>query len=112
MRVFKGSIGVGRTNLDTQADYDEDANAITLTITNRSGDTVSVTITNTYSGDRTSQLLRAGKSLELQWDVAPAFGWYEFVITVDHDAVFEQRLAGHVENGQNSISDPLMGGLV
>jgi hypothetical protein len=28
------------------------------------------------------------------------------------DAQFEHRLAGHLETGEDSISDPLMGGLV
>ena len=112
MRGFKGSIGLSGANLEIRAAYNEAASAITLTFTNRSGQTVSVTISNTYSGDRTSHLLEAGKSLALSWDVAPTFGWYEFVIGVDHDAVFESRLAGHVENGHDSFSDPLMGGLV
>jgi phospholipase C len=39
-------------------------------------------------------------------------GWYELVITVDGDSHFEYRFAGHLENGDDSISDPLMGGLV
>ena len=38
--------------------------------------------------------------------------WYELVVTVLEDATFEYRLAGHVENNQDSFSDPLMGGLV
>jgi phospholipase C len=31
---------------------------------------------------------------------------------VVEDAAFEYRLAGHIENGKDSFSDPLMGGLV
>jgi len=111
MRGFKGSIGVGGANVETRVAYDEAANAITLTITNRSGDSVSITISNRYAGDRTSQRLNAAESLGLRWDVARTFGWYELVITVDDDGVFEQRFAGHLENGHDSFSDPLMGGL-
>jgi phospholipase C len=33
-------------------------------------------------------------------------------ISVESDSHFEARFAGHMENGQDSISDPLMGGLV
>ncbi len=33
-------------------------------------------------------------------------------MTVDGDSQFTYRAAGHVENGEDSISDPLMGGLV
>jgi hypothetical protein len=33
-------------------------------------------------------------------------------ITVENDPHFDHRLAGHLENGEDSISDPAMGGLV
>jgi phospholipase C len=39
-------------------------------------------------------------------------GWYDLTLTVDGDATFAYHAAGHVENGEDSISDPLMGGLV
>lgn len=39
-------------------------------------------------------------------------GWYECVITVIEDATFEAVLAGHFEDGKDSHSDPLMGGLI
>jgi len=34
------------------------------------------------------------------------------LLTVAGDAGFERRLAGHVEDGNDSASDPGMGGLV
>jgi phospholipase C len=34
------------------------------------------------------------------------------VVTVQGDAYFEYRYAGHVENGKASIGDPGMGGLI
>jgi len=39
-------------------------------------------------------------------------GWYDLAITVEGDTHFEYRVAGHLENGEDSSSDPLMGGLV
>ena len=33
-------------------------------------------------------------------------------IAVEGDGTFEYRFAGHLEDGGDSISDPLMGGLV
>ena len=39
-------------------------------------------------------------------------GWYDLVVTVAEDPTFEYRLAGHVETGRDSMSDPAMGGLV
>jgi phospholipase C len=36
-------------------------------------------------------------------------GWYDLTATVDTDAGFKWQLAGHVESGRASISDPAMG---
>jgi phospholipase C len=57
-------------------------------------------------------VLRPGESDTKSWSLAPMRGWYDLVITVDGDAQFEHRLSGHLENGDDSISDPAMGGLV
>jgi len=40
------------------------------------------------------------------WALAQTFGWFDFAITVDRDAVFEDRFAEHLENEQCSFSDP------
>jgi phospholipase C len=40
------------------------------------------------------------------------FGWYDLIITVNEDPSFKYELAGHVENGKDSFSDPALGGLV
>lgn len=39
-------------------------------------------------------------------------GWYDFKVSVNGDTIFEQHYAGHVETGEDSISDPLMGGVL
>ena len=41
-----------------------------------------------------------------------AIGSLTASITVDGDAQFACHVAGHLENGEDSISDPFMGGLV
>jgi phospholipase C len=51
-------------------------------------------------------LIGVGRSLD------EFFGWYDLIVTVAEDPTFEYRLAGHVETGQDSFSDPAMGGLV
>jgi phospholipase C len=40
------------------------------------------------------------------------FGWYDVVVTVAEDPALQYRLAGHLEDGGDSMSDPGMGGLV
>jgi hypothetical protein len=39
------------------------------------------------------------------------YGWYDLIVTVDEDQTFKYRLAGHAENGEDSFSDPAIGGL-
>ena len=53
-----------------------------------------------------------GDSGAESWWLKRAGGWYDLTLTVDGDAQFAYHAAGHVENGDDSISDPLMGGLV
>lgn len=36
-------------------------------------------------------------------------GWYDLTVTTDTDAGFRWQLAGHVENGRSTTSDPAMG---
>lgn len=39
-------------------------------------------------------------------------GWYDFMITVTGRPNFLKHYAGHVETGEESISDPFMGGMI
>ncbi|MFT3935419.1 MAG: phospholipase C, phosphocholine-specific [Chitinophagaceae bacterium] len=45
-------------------------------------------------------------------DLSKSFGWYDFTVRVKDYKAFEKRYAGHVETGQFSFTDPLMGGMV
>jgi len=38
-----------------------------------------------------------------------SFGWYDVSVEVNTDPNFLRRLAGHVENGRASTSDPAFG---
>jgi len=46
------------------------------------------------------------------WSLGRFGGWYDLTITVAADEAFRCQLAGHVETGADSFSDPLMGTLV
>jgi phospholipase C len=43
---------------------------------------------------------------------ATACALWNLVVTVAEDSTFNYRLAGHVETGKDSFSDPALGGLV
>jgi phospholipase C len=56
------------------------------------------------------QLRLHGRSTQsLYWDLDSTGWWYDFVVTCDADPAFERRLAGRVETGRHSVSDPAMG---
>lgn len=41
-----------------------------------------------------------------------SFGWYDFSVRIEGTDTFEQRYAGHVETGEETFTDPFMGGVV
>jgi phospholipase C len=51
----------------------------------------------------------SGRPRELYWNLNGTGQWYDFVVTCDEDSSFYRRLAGHVETGGPSVSDPGMG---
>lgn len=44
---------------------------------------------------------------------ACALGWrYDFVVTPAYGSTFAAQLAGHLETGNDNITDPTLGGLL
>jgi phospholipase C len=112
-RSFKGGIPPnGRVNLAVRAIYDEDGNGITLVVSNHGSRDIEIEILDKYSGETLEASVGAGESASKKWPLSRTFGWYDFVITADSDPGFETRLAGHVETGNDSISDPAIGGAI
>ena len=114
VRYFKGSIGSSAAILDVQSIcVFEDFGLIGWTITNVGSHNATVNVLDAYSGNRVTRLLQPHeKMFEAGWPLHEYFGWYDLVVTVAQDATFECRLAGHVETGRDSFSDPALGGLV
>jgi phospholipase C len=123
LRAFKGKVRADSSKLLIRASYDEGRLGITLSITNVGLQAVGVRVRDGYGDgrhdgrgdghgdDRWADRLRPGQSTAKYWPLERSRGWYELEITVDGDAAFAARFAGHVENGDDSISDPLMGRL-
>jgi len=111
LRTFKGSVGnKGDANLAVQSAYElRFGPGITLDIHNRGEDATTVHIAESYTKQGLTHTLEPGQSLTWHWPFEASFGWYDLTITVDSDATFERRLAGHVETGNDSVSDPALG---
>jgi phospholipase C len=110
-RAFRGGVDTHSTRLLVRAAYDEARNDIVLSITNQSEHATVLRVADAYSprqGDE-KRRLSVGETHTLRWPLARTRGWYDLLLTVDGDSTYAAQLAGHVENGRPSISDPAMG---
>ncbi|NNC22960.1 phospholipase C, phosphocholine-specific [Salinisphaera sp. USBA-960] len=80
-----------------------------LKLVNRGNSDCTFTVVNTYGPNKTRKhQIGAGHSKSLSFDLRSADGWYDFTITAD-GLQFQRHLAGHIETGYDSISDPALG---
>jgi phospholipase C len=68
-----------------------------------------VKVVSAYDNRTLVDVLPRGKGFEKRWPLKSSFGWYDLSITADGDPSFLQRVAGHLENDRDSISDPAFG---
>jgi phospholipase C len=110
LRALKGSLaGHGKANVVVKTEYDPDHDAITLDIQNMGDRIDNLRIYNAYTGEHTVQFLGAGVTVSRRYHLGASFGWYDLTITADSDRSFQRRVAGHLETGKDSASDPALG---
>ena len=107
-RSFKGRVERDQANLFVKTDCDSDR-GITLEIENRGSEKAKVVVSDAYTRRKVSQHVEPGRALVWHWSLEDSYGWYDLVLGVEGDSSFEQRLAGHVENGKDGMSDPAIG---
>ena len=114
VRYFNGSIGSSAAVLDLVSSYGSESywGTIDWQITNVGNDQAEVSVLDAYTGKVSTQLLQPQGTFEGELLLYQFYGWYDFIVTVASDPTFQYRLAGHVETGKGSFSDPAMGGLV
>ncbi len=113
VRYFRGSLGSGAAALKILSQYGQEGFAsIGWSITNVGGAEAAVNILDAYTGNVITQVLNVGENFEDALSLQQFYGWYDLIVTVAGDPTFSYRLAGHVETGRDSFSDPALGGLV
>jgi phospholipase C len=111
LRSFTGSSGGAA--LKVRSSYEtEGPGSIELEITNVSAHKTAVTVLDAYTGNSINQFLNPHDDFEKELSLGQFHGWYDLIVTVAGDPTFKYRLAGHVETGRDSFSDPALGGLV
>jgi phospholipase C len=113
IRNFKGGPGSTAAALDVRSTYNTaDLGSVGWSITNIATTNATVSVFDAYSGNVTTRLLRPRETFADEWSLNEFLGWYDLIVTVAQDPSFNYRIAGHVENGRDSFSDPALGGLV
>jgi phospholipase C len=112
LRTFAGSVAARSANLTVQADYDKGSEGIALEIHNHSSSAERVKIVDAYSGKTTTHQLQPHSSFTLYSQLRKSFGWYDFTVQVDSDASFQRQIAGHLETGRDSVTDPAIAAAV
>ncbi|HVZ87217.1 MAG TPA: phospholipase C, phosphocholine-specific [Polyangia bacterium] len=111
LRAFKGSLANhDKANVVTHVQYHPAENAVTLELHNLGARLNNLRIHNAYSHERTVHLVETGETLAVRVELDHSFGWYDLTLEADSDASFRQQIAGHLETGADSVSDPQLGG--
>ncbi len=96
---------------EVRALHDGHSGLVRLTLANSGPRTVRLTVRDGYGHEAPAVVtLRPGAWLTRSADPRRSGGWYDLTVTADGDPAFLRRLAGHVETGAPSVSDPALGG--
>jgi phospholipase C len=103
LRTCKGSSDDG---LESALDYDPAGNSVQLRLRNNGTSSREILVHDTYTGKTATLALAGGQDWQQQYPLTATSGWYDFIIETKDDSAFRQQLAGHLETGKDSMSDP------
>ncbi|HXC54425.1 MAG TPA: phospholipase C, phosphocholine-specific [Rhizomicrobium sp.] len=95
--------------LTAAARHDAAAQQLVVSLRNDSHAAATFTVEDAYSGRSVSYTLAAGTGAEHRQGLAQSDHWYDLTLRKTGDAGLVRQLAGHVETGAVSWSDPLIG---
>jgi phospholipase C len=110
LRGFEGSLGSGEAELALRTLYVPDRGDVVVEIENRGRRLEKVRVVDAYTREHASRFLDPGETYVYRASLEASFGWYDLTVTVDSDARFRRRLAGHLETGRDGVTDPAIGG--
>ena len=107
-RSYQGSHISMAVTIESSIAYDIAKGGVTITALNSGIAACELQIMNVYSAETVTRQLTRGTKFEHFFALDKSFGWYDFVLSAAGDSTFRQQLAGHLETGRDSISDPAM----
>jgi phospholipase C len=106
LRQFRGG---ARADVEVSHGYDAADETLRVVIRNNGAAPLTVRASNAYvSGEARVLPLAPGGQITDSWRIADADHWYDISVTLAEDAGFARRLAGHIETGRPSRSDPAL----
>jgi phospholipase C len=108
-RVFAGSFGAAAANLRAQVTYDIPNQGLHLEVTNHGNVPTQVSLFDYYTQQTTERSLGPKQSFTEFWSLVKSHGWYDITIGTNTDSTLQKRLAGHLETGEDSVTDPAFG---
>jgi len=113
VRYFNGRIGTGAAVLEIDSSYGSEGGRATIQwkISNDAADQAEVSVLDAYTGNVSTRSLHPHATFVDKFVLDQFHGWYDLIVTVAGDPTFKYRIAGHVETGEDSFSDPALGGL-
>ena len=105
LRRFTGGSAGG--NQEVTASYDVTKGNLFLDLVNSAHTACTFTVVdNSYGEPPRTFEVAAGMTSRQDWCLSGSHGWYDITVTCSADPAFLRRLAGHVETGWPSRSDP------
>jgi len=107
LRHWQGSAKSASVMPETKITYNPSGNSVQLTMTNAGTSSCTMTVTNGYnSEDVRIYTVKAGGSVSDTWNLGSNANWYDLKATVSGLSNWSRRLAGHMENGLSSTTEP------
>jgi phospholipase C len=101
-----GGIAATSANIESTLAYNVASGLVVLTVRNAGAAACALHIVETYAQGTANEELKPGAIYQRSFPVDKFYGWHDLVLSVAADAAFYQQLAGHLETGKDSVTDP------
>ncbi|ADV81018.1 phosphocholine-specific phospholipase C [Terriglobus saanensis] len=103
----KGTLDTVQPEVTLQ--HEEAGLSLKIAVRNPKTQAITVNLAEAYAGSHQTQVVQAHGNITTEIPLKATDGWFDVSLTLEEDAGFLRRFAGHVEDGKPSTSDPGVG---
>lgn len=116
-RYFKGNANDVHVDIDCRPEQSislkKPTGNLVLSIKNREARAIRIKIADeAYQANQKTIIVWPKQEKLVTLNLQKSKGWYDFTLTCEGNKTMVKQYAGHLETGRESISDPLMGGIL